>query len=852
MKPFAIVIPWFGAELKGGAEQQAFQIATRLAARGTEVEVLTTCCRSFQDDWATNQHPPGLAREHGVNVRRFPVAARDAEAFDLVNAKLLALAPRDLRPGVSPLSEADAEIFTGENINSPALLAHLSAHADDYCAFLFIPYMFATATRGLSHVAARAFLQPCLHDEPAAYLPAVEELFQRARLVLFNSEGERELAARLYGASVFARGLVTGEGIEPLDASPEQLARALPVELRRGSDSSNGDSDRSDGDSGDGNGGVAPFVLYLGRRDETKNTGLLIRAFRCFKERVPDSPLLLVLAGAGAHSYDERARGIFDLGLVGEDAKAALLVNCRALFQPSRNESFSRALMEAWSYGGRPVAAHRECLATAHAVECARGGWLAASEEEWATVFAHVADAHVAELDAAGARGRAYAAAHADWNKVIARYEELLRSLEDESSAVESSAEETSADEVSADVASADVASADETSANESNTDEANATATLPRAHRAIHQLLPDIVYGDAISNQAISMRDHLRARGYASEIFVKRRDERMRDEARLFDPALVAPSDALLYHHSIGSELTAFAVEHKGAKCLVYHNITPAEYYAPYRPGFAWMLRTGRAHLPRLAPHFPVSVGDSAFNAAELASSGFPHPGVLPIICDPAKWNLRADAALMDRLQDGLVNLLFVGRIAPNKKQDELVTAYAYYRELDPQSRLVIAGEGRASDPYYTRLLRLIAAHDLDAHVTVTGQLSDAELLAYYRTAHLYWSLSEHEGFGVPLVEAMWFDVPALAYRSAAVPETLGEAGLTFDRKDDLRRVASLAKLLTRDDADLRRRTIEAGRARREAFTPARVHQILDELIARMESSAAAPQQRREVEEVA
>ncbi|MDQ1522902.1 MAG: hypothetical protein QOE47_826 [Pyrinomonadaceae bacterium] len=832
MKPFAIVIPWFGAELKGGAEQQAFQIATRLAARGIDVEVLTTCCRSFQDDWATNQHPPGLAREHGVSVRRFPVAARDAEAFDLVNAKLLALTPRDLRPGVSPLSEADAEIFTGENINSPALLAHLSAHADDYCAFLFIPYMFATATRGLPHVAARAFLQPCLHDEPAAYLPAVEELFQRARLVLFNSEGERELAARLYGASVFARGLVTGEGIEPLDASPEQLARALPVELRR--------------DSGDGN-GVAPFVLYLGRRDETKNTGLLVRAFRRFKERVPDSPLRLVLVGTGAHSYDERARGIFDLGLVAEDAKAALLVNCRALFQPSHNESFSRALMEAWSYGGRPVAAHRECLATAHAVERARGGWLAASEEEWAAVFAHVADAPDAELDATGARGRAYAAAHADWNKVIARYEELLRSLEDESN-------EDSADVESADAeSSTGESSTKESSADESGADESNATATTPlRAHRAIHQLLPDIVYGDAISNQAISMRDHLRARGYASEIFVKRRDERMRDEARLFDPALVAPSDALLYHHSIGSELTAFAVEHRGAKCLVYHNITPAEYYAPYRPGFAWMLRTGRAHLPRLAPHFPCSVGDSAFNAAELASSGFPHPGVLPIICDPAKWNLRADAALMDRLQDGLVNLLFVGRIAPNKKQDELVTAYAYYRELDPQSRLVIAGEGRASDPYYTRLLRLIAAHDLEAHVTVTGQLSDAELLAYYRTAHLYWSLSEHEGFGVPLVEAMWFDVPALAYRSAAVPETLDDAGLTFDRKDDLRRVASLAKLLTRDDADLRRRTIEAGRARREAFTPARVHQILDELIARMESSDAAPRQRREVEEVA
>jgi glycosyltransferase involved in cell wall biosynthesis len=250
-------------------------------------------------------------------------------------------------------------------------------------------------------------------------------------------------------------------------------------------------------------------------------------------------------------------------------------------------------------------------------------------------------------------------------------------------------------------------------------------------------------------------------------------------------------------------------------------------------------MLETGRAHLPRLAPHFACSVGDSTFNAAELAACGFASPGVLPIICDPAKWNMRADEALMERLQDGRVNLLFVGRIAPNKKQDELVRAFAHYRELDARSRLIMAGEGRASDPFYARLLRDINARALDEHVIVTGQITDAELLAYYRTAHLYWSLSEHEGFGVPLVEAMWFDVPVLAYQSTATPETLRDAGVTFERKDDLRAAATLAKLLTRDDEHLRRRTIAAGRERREAFTPPRVHLILEELLERMESSA-------------
>ncbi|MGI9107925.1 MAG: glycosyltransferase family 4 protein [Pyrinomonadaceae bacterium] len=785
MKPLAIVIPWFGAQLKGGAEQQAFQIATRLAARRIPVEVLTTCCRSFQDDWSTNHLPPGTTEERGggVVVRRFPVDAREGrEAFDQVNAKLLALMPGDLRAGVSPISEADEQIFITQNINSAALLEHLRARRDDYQAFIFIPYMFGPTARGLPLVADRAYLQPCLHDEPQAYFAAFAELFKLPRGLLFNSDGERELAARLYGPAILPRSLVSGEGIERISLSDKRIAAALPANLRG-----------------------ASFVLYLGRRDEVKNTGLLMRAFRRFKKSEPTAQLKLVLAGAGAISFADAASGILDLGLVAEDTKAALLVNCRALFQPSRNESFSRAMMEAWSCG-RPVAAHRECLATAIAVERAGGGWLAATEEEWAHLFSHVATTADSELDELGARGQLYAHQHADWDQVITRYEQTLTA-----------------------------------------SDRKETVRTSPGgALTAIHQLLPDIVYGDAISNQAIAIRDHLRDCGYESEIFVKRREERMAHEASLFEPSAIRAQAALLYHHSIGSELTAFAAGHTaGAKCLIYHNITPAEYFAPFRPGFAWMLETGREHLRRLAPHFACSVGDSAFNAAELAAVGFPHPGVLPIICDPLKWNLRADAALMDRLQDGKVNLLYVGRIAPNKKQDQLVAAFARYRELDADSRLIIAGEGRASDPYHAHLRRTIAAHGLDAHIIVTGQITDAELLAYYRTAHLYWSLSEHEGFGVPLVEAMWCDVPILAYSRAATPETLGDAGMTFASKDDLRAVATLAKLLTRDDKDLRRRVIAAGRERREAFTPASVHVILDELIARMGSSS---RQREEV----
>jgi glycosyltransferase involved in cell wall biosynthesis len=526
---------------------------------------------------------------------------------------------------------------------------------------------------------------------------------------------------------------------------------------------------------------------------------LLVGAYRRFRAARPTSDLKLVLAGEGGEGFV--GGGVLDLGVVDGGTKRALLGGARALFQPSRNESFSRAMMEAW-LAGRPVAAHAECLATALAVERSRGGWLAASEEEWAGLFARAADAPDEELRELGARGRAYAADHADWDKVIDRYERVLGELD--------------ADGISA-----------------------GAGRPAGSELRAVHQLLPDFVYGDAISNQAALLRDALRGLGFRSEIFAKRREAGVAGEALLIDEEGVEADAGLIYHHSIGSEVTAAAVAHRGPKCLVYHNVTPHEFFAPYRPGFAWLLETGRASLPRLARHFPCSVGDSPFNAAELSSCGFRDPGVLPIIVSPDRWNVGADESLAEELQDGRTNLLFVGRFAPNKRQDKLVRAFAEYAALDPDSRLVIAGDGQEFDPYFRRVLDEIERLGSGPRVLITGRVSDAVLLACYRTADLYLSASGHEGFGVPLVEAMWFDVPVLAARAGAVPDTVGDAALLFDAETDLREVARLAKLLARDDRELRRRLVERGRARREAFTPGAVRPVIESLARRMVMAA-------------
>lgn len=772
MKPIAIIIPWFGNDLKGGAEQQAWQIAIRLSRQGYSIEVLTTCCRSFQEDWAANHLSPGLSYDQGVAIRRFPVDSRDCKAFDQVNALMLNLPHFGLKPGVNPLSQSESAIFVKENINSSTLLNYLKSYRENYHAFIFIPYLYGTTINGLPLVAERAFMQPCLHDEAYAYLAEVEHVFRKAKQLLFNSEGEALLAVRLYGPGIIQKSIVVGEGVEIYPGSGNSIERIGSLHI-----------------------GHVRFVLCLGRRDHTKNTDFLVRSYELFKNRHPGSSLQLLLAGPGNTSFNGLGNGVVDLGLVKEEEKDVLLSNCLALFQPSRNESYSRVIMEAWFYG-RPVAVHRECLATATAVERAHGGWLVGTEAEWADIFLTIDSMDERILAEYGEKGRSYAEENAVWDKVIDRYEKVLGLS-------------------------------------------GNAFEKKPKRFRKlkeIHQLLPNLAYGDAISNHALAMRDYLRSLGYESDIFIQYLDERVANKAKVFKANAINKKAGLLYHHSIGSELTSYAVEHPGPKCLIYHNITPSKYFEPYKPDFAKILEHGRSDLKRLSSSFSLSVGVSAYNASELKAHGFENPTVLPIAVSPCKWNHSPDSELMVKLQDGKANLLFVGRIAPNKCQDHLVIAFWHYLTMDPKARLIIVGEGTLSDPYCVHLANTIDKYGLTQHVVLAGQVNDSELHAYYRTADLLWSMSEHEGFCLPLIEAMWFDVPVLAYKSSAVPETLGKAGIMFTSKEDLVSVAALAKLLARDE-DLRTKVLRAQRRRRIAFLPESVLPKLDELIASMES---------------
>ena len=397
----AIVTPWYGRDLIGGAERHAWDLAHALVRAGAEVEVLTTCGRSFRDDWAANFHRRGTTRDaEGVVVRRFALDARDRVAFTRVNTALMSTPRVALRGDRTLLDPARAQTFANNNVNSRALLAYLGQHGKAYDAVVFMPYLYGPTLQGVPLVAERAFLIPCLHDEAYAYLEPVRAAFAAARGVLFNSAGEEETASAIYGPGVLAKSRVTGNSFNPV-APPQN-----PVAP----------------------GGFSPqrsrYVLYLGRADASKNVDFLLAAFRAFRERRPATSLQLVLAGLRAAAH--RGDGVVDLGAVDEAAKDALLTYARALAQPSLSESFSRVMYEAWSVR-RPVLVHGDCRATARAMEAAGGGWTARTIDEWAALFALLDESADAVIDAAGARGWAAAAENGTWNDVAHRVLEALR-----------------------------------------------------------------------------------------------------------------------------------------------------------------------------------------------------------------------------------------------------------------------------------------------------------------------------------------------------------------------------------------------------------------------------------------
>jgi glycosyltransferase involved in cell wall biosynthesis len=340
-----------------------------------------------------------------------------------------------------------------------------------------------------------------------------------------------------------------------------------------------------------------------------------------------------------------------------------------------------------------------------------------------------------------------------------------------------------------------------------------------------IDQWVPALHRGDAIGDSARLMRDAFRSWGHAADVYALELDSDLAGDGRRFAEWQAGdPDDVVILHFALPSPLSAAFREHRGRRVLLHHNITPAEYFAGWDDELARICRIGREELEAVAPHAELGLADSEFNRRELEALGVARTGVLPICLDFARYREPESPVLRRLLDDGRVNLLFVGRIAPNKRPEDLIRLASYWRRFVARDvRLVLVGKLPRRRAYYDALQALAFEEGLTpAECLFLGHVPHAELLACYRTARVFVSMSEHEGFGVPLVESMLMRVPVLAYSAAAVPHTLGGAGVQFSEKR-LAEVGELAHVLATDEA-LRAAVLRGQDRRLEAFEPERV----------------------------
>lgn len=333
-----------------------------------------------------------------------------------------------------------------------------------------------------------------------------------------------------------------------------------------------------------------------------------------------------------------------------------------------------------------------------------------------------------------------------------------------------------------------------------------------------VHQMLQTLAVNDAIGNEVIEIRDLLRSNGYVSNIYAQHIVPELKKKCLHYTEYSKTSSrdNILIFHHSIDSDVTDYVRLLPDRKVMRYHNITPGDFMARYDLALAHRLTKARNELRELAGAFDLALGDSAYNADELRAAGFKKTGVLPILLNADRLNGAPDASVIKALSDGLVNVLFVGRIAPNKRVEDVIKAFCFYqRHINPSSRLVLAGMHDYSS-YFGFLEGLVDELSVK-NVIFTGRVPQSSLIAYYRTAAVFLLMSEHEGFCVPLVEAMHFNLPVLAFASSAVPETLGNGGILF-REKRCEEVAELMDLVLTDE-DIRRRITEAQRIRLKDF---------------------------------
>ena len=348
-----------------------------------------------------------------------------------------------------------------------------------------------------------------------------------------------------------------------------------------------------------------------------------------------------------------------------------------------------------------------------------------------------------------------------------------------------------------------------------------------------VNQWVPAAHRGDAIGDSARHVRGLLRELGHQSEIYAMSIDDDLGGDVLPWTDAAAKRGDLTIFHYALVSPMTQEFARLGSKRVLQYHNVTPAHFFAGYDAAICRLAMLGRDELKSLVGHTDIALGDSEYNRRELEALGFGNTGVFPIAVNTARITSAPRLPALENvlLDEGWLNFLFVGRIVPNKKiEDHIKLAEHYKRYVSEQYRFIFVGKTDATPQYFGAIQLLLERYRMPpGRFIFTGSVPDVELATYYRMASVYISMSEHEGFCVPLLEAMAADVPVLAYSAAAVPDTLGGAGVQFAPKD-LEYAAELLGELAFNDR-LRTQVIAGQRKRLADFGDDRIRKELERL---------------------
>jgi len=328
-----------------------------------------------------------------------------------------------------------------------------------------------------------------------------------------------------------------------------------------------------------------------------------------------------------------------------------------------------------------------------------------------------------------------------------------------------------------------------------------------------IDQFLSGFHYGDAIGNSVLRFHKFLNAKGMDSRIIAVKIDDEMQEFCTPFSEYEERNDSIKIYHYAISSPLNEYFIATGGKKILLYHNITPSEFFKGFSNELVDLTEKGRRELILFKKKFDLIIADSDYNLSELKLLGFKNIKTFPIMILRSEYEGKFSRSYYEMFDDSKKNILFVGRVSPNKKIEDLIKFISIYKNLVSNNiRLIIAGNLKSVPEYFSSLLSMKKKFGLSIEdVFFTGHIPFDELLAVYNCADIFLSLSEHEGFCLPLIESTFFKLPVIAYDAGAVRETLDGSGLLLSDKK-MKKLAFLVDKIMTDNEIKEKMSYDAG----------------------------------------